>query len=97
MTVMTGHKYPIRDVQFHQEGLRMAASHTMAKEEATAVAYHSTAIAYLQFGAFKGVKGPAAERLVDGRVETEPIEDYLLAAEDSHGLTYFQHTFKAAP
>lgn len=87
-------KFPIRDIQFHEEGLRAAASHNMATEEAIAVAWHSTAIAYLQYGEFKGVKGPAAEREVDGRVEAAVIEDYLIPSTDSHGLTYFKHVFK---
>ena len=90
----TNPKFPIRDVQFHEEGLREAASHNMAKDEAVAVAWHTTALAYLRFGTFKGFKGPAAEREVNGRVEAALIEDYLKPATDTHGMTYFQHVFK---
>lgn len=91
---MSPKKYPIQDIQFHEEGLREAADVVISKEEAIAISWHSTAIAYLQFGEFKGFDGPAAEREVDGRVEAAQIEDYLLPATDSHGLTYFQHVFK---
>lgn len=87
-------RYPIKDVQWHEEGLRDAASSDMTREEGIAVAWHSTALAYLQCGAFHQLPGPAAERVVDGKVEVAVIEDYLLPATDSHGLTYFQHVYK---
>lgn len=91
------HKFPIRDIQFHEEGVREAASHVMSKEEGIAVAYHSTAIAHLQYGHFKGFNGPAAEREVDGMVEPAAIEDYLLPAVDNHGMTYFRYVLKETP
>lgn len=88
--------FPIRDIQFHEEGLREAAGHNISTEEAIAVAWHTTAIAYLQYGEFKQVDGPAAEYedKESGLIETRPIEDYLIPATDSHGLTFFKHTFK---
>jgi hypothetical protein len=91
---MTNHKYPIQDIQFHEEGLREAASHSLSRDEAIAVSWHTTAIAYLQFGSFKGINGPAAEREVNGRMVPAPIEDYLIPATDNHGMTYFKHVFK---
>jgi len=91
---MSDQRYPIRDIQFHEEGLREAASHTMSKEEGQAVAWHSTAIAYLQYGHFKGFRGPAAEREVNGQMVAAAVEDYLLPAVDNHGMIYFQHVFK---
>jgi len=87
-------RYPIQDIQFHEEGLREAASTTMSHEEGIAVAWHSTAIAYLTFGEQRGFEGPAAEREVDGRIVPAEIEDFLTPSTDSHGLTYFKHTFK---
>lgn len=95
MTKMTKSKsFPIKDIQFHEERLREVASHTLAKDEAIAVSWHSTAIAYLQYGAALGLNGPAAEREVDGKVVPGLIEDYLVPATDSHGLTFFKHVFK---
>jgi len=87
-------KFPIRDVQFHEEGLRAAASLTVSKEEAIAISWHSTAIAYLQYGAFNGFNGPATEREIGGQIEAVEIEDFLVPATDSHGITYFKHVFK---
>ena len=92
---MKNHKFPIRDIQFHEEGLRSAASANMSIEEAQLVAWHSTAIAYLTLGASRGLDSPAAEREDgEGRIHAAPIEDFLIPATDSHGLTYFKHTFK---
>ncbi len=91
---MSEHKFPIRDIQFHEEGVREAASEDMTLEETVAVSYHSTALAYLHFGEFHKLDGPAAEREVDGRFEMAVIEDYLLPAKDNRGMTYFQHVFK---
>ncbi len=88
-------KFPIKDIQFHEEGLREAASATMSVEEAIAVSWHSTAIAYLNYGAALDLAGPAAERIgVDGHLESWLIEDYLIPSTDSHGLTFFKHVFK---
>lgn len=91
------HQFPIRDIQFHEEGIREAASHNLSAEEAIAVSYHSTALAYLQYGFFKGFDGPGAEREVNGAVAAVPIEDYLTPAKDNHGMTYFQFTPKETP
>lgn len=88
------HKYPIKDVQYHEERIREVASHELSVDEAIAIAWHSTALAYLRFGAFHQMPGPAAERKVEGEVIPALIEDYLVPATDSHGMTYFQHVWK---
>ena len=87
-------KFPIQDIQYHEERLREVASAEMSQEEGIAVAWHSTAIAYLMLGEVKGIQGPAAEYECDGRVVVSQIQDYLIPTTDSHGLTFFKHVFK---
>lgn len=88
------YKYPIRDIQFHEEGVRESANAHMDHEETKAVAYHTTALAYLHCGAFHNLPGPAAERIVNGVRRPEVIEDFLTEATDNAGLPYFKHTYK---
>jgi hypothetical protein len=90
----TPRRYPIKDIQFHEEAIRETADLVLSHDEGVAIAWHSTAIAYLQFGAAHGLLGPGVEREVDGQVVPALIEDYLLPAMDSHGLTYFKHVYK---
>jgi len=87
--------FPINDVQFHEEGLRSLDPHEGDTDATTVlIAWHTTAIAYLQYGAFKKLEGPAAEREVNGRIVPALIEDNLILARDSHGQPYFKHTYK---
>lgn len=87
-------QFPIKDVQFHEERLRENANAEMGKDEHLMVAWHTTALAYLTYGAAKGLKGPAAERVVDGKMVPCVIMDELFPATDSHGMPYFKHKFK---
>lgn len=90
---MSANRFPIRDIPFHEDGLRETAEAGPAftEDEGKAIAWHSTALAYLHYGAAKGLNGPAVET-ASGPVL---IEDYLIPALDSHGLTYFKHVAKA--
>lgn len=87
-------RFPIVDVQFHEEGLREVDEAENPRDEILAVAWHSTALAYLEAGAALGMPGPAGVD-ADGRVFL--IEDYLEPKTDSHGQPYFVHVEKSRP
>lgn len=87
-------RYPIRDIQYHEESLRETVDEFGDPvEEAIAVAWHSTAIAYLVAGNQMGLPGPGS--VIDGRPVL--VEDYLIRKTDSHGLTYFEPIEKPTP
>lgn len=88
------YRYPIRDVQFHEEGLREAADLEFSVDEHLAISWHSTAIAHLRYGAFHGLSGPGAEWRTASGIEPREIENFLIRAKDSDGLVYFKHQFK---
>lgn len=83
-------RFPIRDIQWHEESLRDAGDE-IGDQEKVAIAWHTTAIAYLSYGQFNG---PAAECEVNGRIQPKPIHDYLLLSRDRFGEPYFKHKFK---
>lgn len=89
-------RFPIVDIQFHEEGIREAAAEggCTREEEILAVAWHTTAITYLEAGAALGLPGPASID-ADGRVFL--VEDYLEPKTDSHGQPYFVHVEKPLP
>jgi hypothetical protein len=89
-------RFPIRDVQFHIEGLRQRNATTAHTDELHILtSWHSSAIAYLQFGAFHKLDGPGAERYgPDGSVTPARIEDYLTLAKGAKGESYLLKTFK---
>ena len=84
-------RYPIKDIQFHQEGIQNAED-LEPREEGISVAWHSTAIAYLVVGQRAGLPGPAV--VSDGKVRL--IEDYLVPVmNNAHGLVDFEPVLKS--
>lgn len=95
---MSDNRFPIKDIQFHEDRLREAADEAAEsvfgwRDENISIAWHSTAIAYLEIGVLYGLSGPAVEH-EDGRVEL--IEDHLTPTTDSHGQTQFLPVIKFA-
>lgn len=93
--------FPIKDHQFHQEGLEAAARTVRGNdflvqgEDAIAIAWHSTACAYLAFGVHHDLDGPGAEEIEHGRVTgVRAIKDHLRLAYDDNGFPFMMHEFK---
>lgn len=110
--------FPIKDVQFHHEGLAaispldydegftsVLGAESVANNEPDAtgytpdeldvlVAWHTTAIMYLEYGFRESGSGPMALREGPGGVTYEPIEDALILARDQHGQPFFKPIFK---
>lgn len=81
-------RYPIQDLEYHQNQLREIGEFNLG-DRATfvSVVYHTTAIAYLEYGSVKGFDGPAAE--IDGK----PVEIYpeFQLGIDSNGQPFMRH------
>lgn len=78
-------KFPIRDIQFHEERLSSMEEYDGSNEARALIQWHTTAIAFLRYGAFKQLGGPAVEAEVDGTMQPQLVEDYLLLVFDRHG------------
>ena len=89
----TSKKFPINDVQFHEEALRQMDDWTDDGLDVLAT-WHVTAIAYLQYGAAKGLDGPGVERVIDGVVTPAVIDDNLYLDRDEYDQPYFRYTYK---
>lgn len=80
-------KYPIKDRQFHEDALRELDEFDPKDPSARIkVAYHSTAVNFLQYGAFHDIDGPAAE--VDGK--PVKIKPFFQLAIDSNGYPFMR-------
>jgi hypothetical protein len=90
---MSEKRFPIKDVQFHEEGIR-EASKNATLDEIAAIAWHTSAINFLECGVRHDLPGPAAEFPAFPGVDVVMVEDYLIRAADSHGFPYFQPVVK---
>lgn len=95
---MSKHVFPIKDEQFHEEGLRNLDGDE--SDEATALrAWHVMAIGFIQYGQFKDFDGPAAEEQyldADERPRFRPraIKPTLTFVRDRFGQPTFQHEWE---
>jgi len=83
-------KFPIKDRQYHEDELRKIdfdPRSPIAKEDLVEVTYHSSAINYLEYGAFYDIDGPAAE--VHG--SPTPIKPEFQLALDPNGSPFMRY------
>jgi hypothetical protein len=81
-------EFPIQDIQWHEEALRSMPDFELSDREATiSVCWHSTAIAYLHYGAFHGLDGPGVE------IDKVPvrIKPYFQLGIDSYKQPFMRH------
>jgi hypothetical protein len=83
--------FPIKDRDFHVSSLTKLDEYDLADGEVKIlIAWHSSAINYLDFGAFHDIDGPAAE--VDGK-PTAIAREFQLGI-DSNGYPFMRHFAK---
>lgn len=81
-------RFIIRDRSWHEERLRELDEFDLAdRENFISACWHSTAIAYLEYGAFKDIDGPATE--VDGK-PVKIFPEFQLGI-DSKGVPFMRH------
>lgn len=102
---ITKRLFPIRDRDFHVQGLELSSTSIrqaletqdqIDAEEEVAAAWHTTAIAYLDFGRAHNLGGPGAEEVdANNRVSgVRPIKKFLRLAYDDNGYAFMMHEFE---
>ena len=95
----TDRKFPIKDVNFHESSLREMDQYEVSADGRGEVdiilAWHSTALAYLQFGDHHNLDGPGNEDVSSPPlVLPRAIERTLTLGYDDNGLPFMIHKFK---
>ena len=90
-------KWPIKDIQFHEEALRETADDVLDHDQSVIVAWHTTAIAYLQYGQAMGLDGPGTESWEGKKAVPVRIDHTLTLAYDQSGHPNFHPTFLSPP
>lgn len=91
----TDRQFPIKTIEFHETNLRSMDEYPSSEEVEIIIAWHSTALAYLQFGELHELDGPGNEDVSTGRPIPKAIERNMTLGYDDNGLPFMIHHFKS--